>query len=75
MTANRDFRKHYEDMKRLAVFLLLKQGGEVTITEQEIMDARVVGQAIEYGMPRVGSGDFRVRVIPDPALEALRRPE
>ena len=69
MTANEDFRKHYEDMKRLAVFLLLKQGGEITITEREIMDARVLGQAIEYSTPRVGSGDFRVRVIPDPALD------
>jgi hypothetical protein len=69
MTSNEDFQKHYEDMKRLAVFLLLKQGGEVTITEREIMDTRFLGQAIEYSMPHVGSGDYRVRVVPDPAFE------
>jgi len=58
-----------EQMKRLVIFLLLKQGGEVTLTEREIMDAQVYGQAIEFSSPRVGSGDIRVRVVPDPALE------
>jgi hypothetical protein len=41
------FETEYEDMRRLAMFLLARLGGDVTITEAEKVDLDFRGLAIE----------------------------
>lgn len=55
---------NYEEMRRLAMFLLTKLGGEVTITENEKTDFDYNGLAIEFS-DDLATFSTRVRLVED----------
>jgi hypothetical protein len=56
----------YEDMRRLSMFLLAKLGGDITITERELVELDLIGKAIVVSEDPT-SRAVRVRLGTDPA--------
>ena len=54
--------KAYGDMQRLSMLLLSKLGGDVTISERELVDVDFQGKAIVVSDPDPASGAVRVKV-------------
>lgn len=54
--------KAYGDMQRLSMLLLSKLGGDVTISERELVDVDFQGKMIVVSDPDPASGAVRVKV-------------
>lgn len=58
----------YGEMQRLSLLLLAKLGGDITITERELVEVAMAGKAIRISEDPV-SGSVRVRIVDEPTGE------